>query len=144
MNVSSARSRIPGRLLLLSLLALAVVGAAACGGGSNAGGKSDDRGGASGVSAAPITVTMKDNVFDPKELTVPVGKSVSITVKNQGTAIHNMQILSKAAEGKDFASAVMVNPGSDSKFEVKFTKAGTYKFQCIYHLPDMVGSITAK
>lgn len=144
MDISQARTRGVTRLALATLLAATVIGAAACGGAPSGGAKPDAKDKDSGVSAAPITVVMTDNVFTPKDLTVPVGKSVSITAKNTGTAIHNLQILSKDAEGKNFESATIVNPGAESKFEVKFTKAGTYKFQCIYHLPDMVGSITAK
>ena len=140
MRVSIATLRIPGRFIWPPLLALTLVAASACGGGADAGGGKA----ASGVGAGPITVTMKELTFEPKELTVPVGKAVSITAKNSSAAIHNMQVLSKDAEGKDFQSATVVNPGAESKFEVKFTKAGTYKFQCLYHLPDMVGTITAK
>ena len=143
MSVSNGGSPPPGWLVLPALLALALVAGTACGGGA-AGGKSDDKAPASGVSASPITIEMKDNVYNPKEITVPVGKSVTVTVKNTGIAIHNMHILSKDGEGKDISSAALVNPGADNKFEVRLTKAATYKFQCDYHLPDMVGTITAK
>lgn len=144
MDISQARARSAFRLALAGLLATVVIGATACGGESArpSGAGEKDRGPA--VSADPITVLMKDNFFEPKELTVPVGKAVKITAKNEGIAIHNMQVLSKEAEGKNFESSTIVNPGAASTFEVKFTKPGTYKFQCIYHLPDMVGTITVK
>jgi plastocyanin len=34
--------------------------------------------------------------------------------------------------------------GEESTFEVTFNAAGTYDFQCDYHVPDMVGTITAE
>ena len=87
---------------------------------------------------------MKDNLFDPKTLTLTAGKSVDIVVKNDGQAIHNMHILSEAKDGKDISSEAIVSPGKESKFTVKITKPGTYNFQCDYHVPDMVGTITVQ
>lgn len=94
------------------------------------------------VSEDKIEVELKDNVFEPKELKVAAGKEVEIHVKNTGQAIHNMHVLSEAKEGKDFTSDLMVNPGKESTFKVKFTTKGTFDFQCDYHVPDMVGKIT--
>lgn len=143
------------RLIAVSGVALLVLGGAvACGGGG-----ADDKaptpkievktpgsGGASGGGTATETlkVSMKDNIFDPKTLTVPAGKSVEIELKNDGAAIHNLHILSEVKEGKDFSSAATVAPGASNKFTVKLTKSGTYIFQCDYHLPDMVGTITVQ
>ncbi len=127
--------------------------AAACGGGDDSSSKTPAATSPAGSTSAPangssngevkdIEVDLTDNVFKPTTLTIPVGKTVQIEVKNTGQAIHNMHILSLEQEGKDFSSEAMVNPGKDSKFEVKFTKKGTIKFQCDYHVPDMVGTIT--
>ena len=86
---------------------MALVGAVACGGGSDeevfdpgaqakptSGGATT--GGGGGAAAESIKVIMKDNLFEPKALTVPAGKSVQIEVKNEGQAVHNMHILSAA------------------------------------------------
>jgi plastocyanin len=141
--------------LLVAVAAMSVVGLAACGGDDDDGGtttpeartpggttatKPATNGGENG-EAEEIAVSMKDNFFEPKEITVKVGKTVEFKTKNDGTAIHNMKILSKAAEGKDFMSDQIVNPGDDSDFKATFTKTGTYDFQCDYHVPDMVGVI---
>ena len=94
--------------------------------------------------ADEIELQMTDNVFEPKDITIPVGKTVKIKVKNVGTAIHNMRVLSTAAEGKDFTSDQLVNAGGESEFEVTFTKPGTIPFQCDFHVPDMAGTITVQ
>ncbi len=91
-----------------------------------------------------ITVLMTDNKFAPSTLEVEAGKKVTFIAKNQGSAIHNMKFLSAKTEGKDFASDALVNPEKESKFTVTFTKKGTVKFQCDFHLPDMVGEILVK
>ena len=49
-----------------------------------------------------------------------------------------------AKDGKDFSSNAIVSPGAENKFTVKLTKTGTYTFQCDYHVPDMVGTITVQ
>lgn len=142
--------------IVTPLLVLAVLGGAAmaaCGGSGGgestpapiatkpAGSSGGSAGGSEGAEKV-IEVVMKDNFFEPKELTVPVNTTVKFVAKNQGTAVHNMHILSAAKEGKDFKSDLLVNPGQTSKFEAKFTKTGKYDFQCDYHLPDMAGVIT--
>jgi plastocyanin len=75
---------------------------------------------------------------------VKAGQPVKFVVKNQGTNIHNMHILSQATEGKDFSSDLTVNPGAESEFTATFTKTGQVKFQCDFHVPDMVGTITVQ
>lgn len=89
-----------------------------------------------------VEIDMKDNFFDPKDVTVAAGVKIKLTAKNTGAAVHNLHILSQAGEGKDYTSDTMVNPGKTSEFEVTFKKKGTYKFQCDFHVPDMVGTIT--
>jgi plastocyanin len=143
---------IPGRQPLLLLFAGAVlsVGIAACGGASAA---DDEKPEAPAVTAtsAPgdtntdgdsvdsIVVSMKDNFFEPKEIVVPVGETVTIVARNDGMAPHNMVIVDT-----EFKSDVMVMGGEESSFELMFPKAGTYDFKCDYHVPDMVGTITVK
>ncbi|MCA9830321.1 MAG: cupredoxin domain-containing protein [Dehalococcoidia bacterium] len=144
-----------GLLVAIALGALLTTGLVACGGDDDDGGDSTataagktgaatTASGDNGGATEEITIVMTDNVFTPKDITVPVGKEVKIEVKNEGAAVHNMHVLSEKAEGKDFSSEALVQPGKDDSFTVKFSKAGKYDFQCDYHVPDMVGTITAK
>lgn len=114
--------------------AVATATATAAGGG----------GGTAPAEGEEIEIVMTDNVFTPSDLTIPVNTTVKIKVKNEGSAIHNMHILSSETEGKDFTSNPLVNPGEDDEFEVTFTKTGVVNFQCDFHLPDMVGTITVE
>lgn len=90
-----------------------------------------------------VKVTMKDSFFEQKEITVDKGV-VTFEVKNEGTAIHNMHVLSQAAEGNDYLSKHIIEGGKSDKFTAAFTKSGTIKFQCDFHLPDMVGTIEVR
>ncbi len=91
-----------------------------------------------------VTVLLKDNFFDPKDLTVPVNTRVLIIAQNVGQNIHNMRVQSIPTEGKEFVSDIIVTPGTESRFEAFFTKTGIVPFQCDYHVPDMVGTITVQ
>ncbi len=98
-----------------------------------------------GGGGETIKIAMTDNVFAPKDFKVKAGQTYTIEAKNNGLAIHNMHVLSKAfGESKDYASSLTVAAGDTSKFEVKFSKKGTVKFQCDYHMPDMAGTITVE
>lgn len=148
------------RLLVAGILAVMVLPwALACGGGDddedqNAGAAvattapansnsddSDDGDDSDGGEAQTVSVIMKDNVFEPDAIEVSEG-TVTFELKNEGTAIHNMHILSKTAEGKDFMSKTTINGGESDTFTATFTKGGTIKFQCDFHVPDMAGTIT--
>lgn len=145
--------KVPTRIALsvgASLLALAL--GAACGGGN---GDAPNKGNVSPtateaasssdpVSGDAITISMTDNAFDSNSITIPVNTTVLVTVLNDGQAPHNMHVLSKDAEGKDFMSDMLVNPGASSTFEIMFTTKGEFTFQCDFHLPDMVGTITVQ
>lgn len=146
------------KALLVGVAGLLLVPfAAACGGDDDEGGSTiapgatatkgsdnGDDGKDNGGEEQEIEVVMTDNVFTPKEIKVPVNTTIKFTAANKGTAIHNMHILSKDAEGKDFTSELLVNAGKSSTFEAKFTKKGVVNFQCDYHLPEMAGKIVVE
>jgi plastocyanin len=95
-----------------------------------------------GDPVTEITIDMGDNWFEPDHFVVRVGETVTVTVDNVGAAIHNMKIMSADAEGQHYESDPMVNPGETDTFEFTFSTPGTYDFQCDYHLPEMVGTLT--
>ena len=133
-----------GRVLGTAALLVSATMLAACSSGGDAkGGGSAAAPKAAGGSAQTVAITLKDNAFDPKDITVGKG-AVTFEVKNTGIAIHNMHITSTSAEGKDFSSKAIIDPGASDKFTATFTKSGTIKFQCDFHLPDMAGTITVK
>lgn len=103
-----------------------------------------DRDDKPGGEAKEIVVSLTENAFAPNAIVVEAGKPVTFVAKNAGEAVHNMKILSAKTEGKDYSSSATIAPGKDSRFTVTFSKKGTVKFQCDYHLPDMVGTIEVK
>lgn len=148
------------RLLRLAVPAVAIAGLlfAACGGddddtgnGGNGGGESptatavngngDNGGETPADTVTEITVEMHDNFFEPDNFSVKVGETITITAPNVGAAVHNMVVIGADGEERLAMTDMMVQAGEESVFEVTFDTAGTYDFQCDYHMPDMVGTI---
>lgn len=136
-----------GRALMVAglLASVALLGACSSGGDSKDGGKTNAPAAKSSGDgkAQTVKVALKDNVFEPKDITVETG-AVTFEVTNAGAAIHNMHVMSSSVEGKDFVSTPIIEAGKTDKFTATFTKKGTVKFQCDFHVPDMVGTITVK
>ena len=125
------------------------------------GGDDDDNGGDSGSAATATTekpaettagggsggaeaganakVSMKDIAFNPSNITVAKGGSVTWT--NDDSVGHD--VTKESGPGPDFKSGDPggVAPGSD--FTQKFDTAGSIKYVCTVH-PGMEGTVTVK
>jgi plastocyanin len=144
-------------VLTLGLLALTMMAfTLACGGDD------DDDGG--GSTTAPATtqagnggngeevtfdVSMKDNLFDPAEFTVPAGAKVTFNLTNDGAAIHNMRIAGEDGDYNTGDDAVsdpdLVSAGGTATLEwTAPNESGEILFQCDLHPTDMVGTITVE
>ncbi len=91
---------------------------------SNAGGKS---------ATGAFAIEIKNFSFNPKEMTVPVGTTVTWT--NLDSVAHTA-----TADDGTFNSGNL-NPGQGYSFQ--FDKPGTYVYNCSYH-PTMQGTIVVK
>ncbi len=88
--------------------------------------------------ATTFDVVATDNAFDNTALSVPVGQEITITLKNDGAAIHNLHI-------PDLTVTSQPLPGGQAE-TITFTvaSAGTYNFLCDFHPVEMVGTVTAQ
>ena len=128
-------------LALLPVLAATAL-IAGCGGDSGSSGSPASAPKAAGGQRT-IAVAMKDSVFEPKDMTAAVGETITFDLTNNGPSLHNMHFLSDDVQPKN-AMAQPFEAGKKAQLVVKFTKPGTYKFQCDLHTPDMVGTVTVK
>jgi len=78
--------------------------------------------------AATKTVSVKDDVFAPKSITVKKGTTIKWVWR--GDEPHNVKVTSGPAK----FHSVTQTKGSYSK---KLTKKGTYKLVCTIHAPGM-------
>jgi plastocyanin len=82
-----------------------------------------------------MTVSIQDFFFDPDQLTVAPGTTV--TWVNEGEAPHTVT----STDGKELDSATL-QPGDTYSFTFKDDDAGeTYAYQCTIH-PQMTASVT--
>ena len=103
-----------------------------------------------GTPGGAVAVGLKDNFFEPKDLTVKAGASVTFELKNEGVAVHNMRIA--GADGKyntddDAASDpnIIQAGGTGTVTWTAPAQAGPVQFQCDFHVAlGMVGTITVQ
>ena len=93
------------------------------------------------ASASPARagkVTMGDNYFQPDELIVAIGASVTWEIV-QGDAQHDVV----SVDGL-FRSNSPMGRGGDS-FTSSFTAPGVYRYVCSYHIPEgMIGRVVVR
>lgn len=95
------------------------------------GAESSNQGGKSATGAFAIEI--KNFSFNPKDMTVPVGTTVTWT---------NMDSVAHTATADDGAfNSGNLNPGQ--AFSFQFEKAGTFDYSCTYH-PGMKGTVTVQ
>ena len=130
--------------LILACLALGLV-AAGCGGddsGGDAGGdgasKSEEPAG--GGNGGGAQVGMQNIQFDPKDLTVKAGETITFT--NDESIPHDVHKTS--GPGDDFSSGDTGGMQEGDTFELTLDKPGKYEYVCKVHAPGMAGSITVK
>ena len=134
--------------LLALLLACLAVGLVACGGDdeepdTGGGGASTteqpaDTGGGGGGGGAEVA--MESIQFDPKELTVSAGETITFT--NNEAVPHDVHKTS--GPGEDFASGPSGGMQEGDTFELTLDQPGKYEYVCDVHAPGMSGTITVE
>lgn len=101
-----------------------------------------------------IAVSMGDNFFEPSEITVNAGETVTFDITNDGAAIHNMHIAGPDGQYAEAFCSGDAGPCSDPNmvlagqtatvvWEVP-DEAGEFPFRCDFHPVDMTGTITVQ
>jgi plastocyanin len=98
---------------------------------------------ASVSSAASGDVSIVDKSFQPTDLTVNVGDTVTWTVTKAIADPHSVTsgTLGGPDQGKLFDSGLTLKANGDT-FKFTFTEAGSVPFFCIVHPAEMKGTIT--
>jgi plastocyanin len=116
------------RFMTISLLCVAAAG---CGSDSSSDSGAGSTPTPAPASGGPVTISMKNIQFAPKDQTVKVGQKV--TWVNQDSVDHDV----KADSGADFSSDQF---GKGGKFSFTPTEAGEIKYECTLH-PGMEGTL---
>lgn len=101
------------------------------------------------VPEGSIAVSMKDNFFEPKEIRVARGETVTFFLTNDGTLPHNMHIADASGNysGADAVvsdpDVVMAGQSAELTWEAPGSP-GTFDFRCDIHPVEMTGTITVE
>ena len=113
------------------LVALAVVAPACTGGGRSIrladGQRASAHGEASVAGVSATVVEMEDSYFQPTVLRGTPGQRLTITLSNQGNAVHDFRIAAQHIDAN-------VEAGSPVTVTVTFPEKGAVTFECRYHL----------
>jgi plastocyanin len=129
--------------LVIACLALGLV-VAGCGddddddgGGGNGGATTQEESGGGGGSGAQVS--MQNIQFDPAEVTVNAGETVTWT--NDEAVPHDVD---GSGPGGDFSSGPEGGMDEGAKFAFTFDEPGTYEYVCRVHAPGMAGTVTVR
>ena len=87
------------------------------------------------VAADPITLTLKDNRFEPSAVTAPAGEKLQIEVKNEDRTPAEF-------ESSDLRVEKIITPGGRITIRVGPLKPRVYKFFDEYHPDTAQGTLT--
>jgi plastocyanin len=96
-----------------------------------------------------IDVAMRDNVFDPNEVTVSPGAGITFNLTNEGVAAHNMRIAGPDGRYRSDDDGVS-DPDLSLSGETATlvwtapAEAGEIDFRCDLHPDIMVGTISVQ
>jgi len=103
-----------------------------------------------GTPGGGLAVLMKDNLFEPADLTVKAGAAATFELKNEGVAVHNMRIAgpdgSYNTDDDAVSDPLTIAGGATGKVDwTAPAEAGQIKFQCDFHVAvGMIGTITVQ
>jgi plastocyanin len=129
--------------LVIACLALGLV--AGCGddddddggGGGNGGATTQEETGGGGGGGAQVG--MQNIQFDPAEVTVNAGETVTWT--NDEAVAHDVD---GSGPGGDFSSGPEGGMNEGDEFVFTFDEPGTYDYVCRVHAPGMAGTVTVR
>jgi plastocyanin len=129
--------------LLALLLACLALGLVACGdddddGGGGGGNGGGDNSSSSGGGSGGTEVSLENIQFNPKDLTVKAGETITFT--NNESIPHDVH--KSSGPGGDFASGPSGGMQQGDTFELKLDEPGKYEYVCDVHAPNMAGTIT--
>jgi plastocyanin len=106
------------------------------GGGGNGGSTTQEETGGGGGGAQ---VGMQNIQFDPAEVTVNAGETVTWT--NDEAVAHDVD---GSGPGGDFSSGPEGGMNEGDEFAFTFDEPGTYDYVCRVHAPGMAGTVTVR
>ena len=108
--------------------------------------RSPNPGGAAAASSAAqqITIIARDNTFDKRELTIQANSSVALTLQNQGSAIHNWEVIGQKDKDGETIKTELITGGKTETIVFTIDKTGTSDYYCQVHPVEMRGKLVVR
>ncbi|WP_147535774.1 cupredoxin domain-containing protein [Bacillus marasmi] len=85
-----------------------------------------------------IEVELNDDYFSPKVITIPMGKTTTLLLKNKGKKEHTFTVEKLGIDAE-------VQAGKEKTITITPNQTGTYELICRYHFQaGMVGKVIVK
>ncbi|PLS02394.1 cupredoxin domain-containing protein [Neobacillus cucumis] len=89
-------------------------------------------------SVKAMEIGLNDDYFNPKDITIPNGRTTTLILKNKGRKKHTFTV-------EKLAIDVEVQAGQEKTITVKPKEPGTYDLICRYHFQEgMAGKVIVK
>jgi plastocyanin len=112
------------KLAIVSGAFVLVLVASACGGGSGSNSSNSSESG--GSASGKVEVEMDDYYFEPKVIKGEPGDTVTLELKNEGSAEHNFELESQGIDQD-------VEAGGEAEVDVTIPESGSVEFYCKFH-----------
>jgi len=103
-------------------------------------------GGAGGGQAGPGTIVQiaSDNKFALTALNATANQQTSLTLRNTGQALHNVQVQGVQDTAGKPVQTDLLPAGQSATIQFTIAQAGPYNFICSVHPTEMKGTLTVK
>ncbi|WIY59196.1 cupredoxin domain-containing protein [Bacillus arachidis] len=89
-------------------------------------------------SVEMIEVELNDDYFNPNVITIPIGRTTTLILKNKGKKEHTFTVEKLKIDAE-------IQPGKEKTITVKPNETGTYELICRYHFQKgMDGKVIVK
>jgi plastocyanin len=108
--------------------------------------RSPNPGGAAAASSAAqqVTIIGRDNTFDKREITIQANSSVGLTFQNQGSAIHNWEVIGQKDKDGQTIKTELLTGGKSETIVFTIDKTGTFDYYCQVHPVEMRGKLIVR
>ena len=91
-----------------------------------------------------IAISARDNTFEPAAFRVPAGQQVTLTLRNDGIALHDWQLLNVRDPGGAAIKTPLLPAGQSATLRFTVATPGEYAYYCEVHPVEMRGTLTVQ
>lgn len=95
-------------------------------------------------SVTSQTIVATDNKFNVTRFGIPVNQQVTVTLQNNGAAIHNWAVQNVRNSQNQAIETMLLPAGQSQTLTFTVPQAGTYPFLCTVHPTEMRGTLVVQ